>query len=90
MEALRTQVDYLQWEVNRLDVENQRLRASDEASQRVDLESELEQTKQDVQLVTTELEACKRRLDSGSLMQSSRHQKLASLVLRRNRRLLLG
>ena len=39
MEALETQVDNLQWEVNRLEAENKSLRAQDtEASKRVDLE----------------------------------------------------
>ena len=46
MEALRTQIDNLTWEVNRLDAENQRLREGDPAaSERVDLESELQQTR---------------------------------------------
>ena len=49
MEALRTQLDNLRWEVNRLDVENRRLRAEDqEASKCVDLEAELEQARGDV------------------------------------------
>ena len=43
MEALRTKIDSLQWEVNRLDAENQKLRAQDqEACERVDLQAELE------------------------------------------------
>ncbi len=59
-EALRTKVDSLQWEVNRLDVENRRLRAADEeATLRVDLESELEQTRQDVTTLTKELKECR-------------------------------
>ena len=57
MEALRTKVDSLQWEVNRLEVENRRLRASDgEASERLDLESKVQQ-------MTGELEACRERLE---------------------------
>ena len=63
MEALHTQLDNLLWDVNRLDAENQRLRASDEeAGLRVDLEAELEQTKQDAEVSTTKLETCKRRI----------------------------
>ena len=63
MEALRTQLDDLQWEVNRLEAENQRLKASDEeVGLRVDLEAEVEQTKHDAEVSTTELETSKRRL----------------------------
>ena len=50
MEALRTQVDNLQWEVNRLEAENRSLRAQDtEASKRVDLELEVEQVTKELQ-----------------------------------------
>ena len=53
MEALRIQLDSLQWEVDRLDAENRRLRAGDaEASLHVDLEAELEQSKGDVATLT--------------------------------------
>ena len=46
MEALRTQNDSLQWEVNCLDAENHKLRSANlDAGQRVDLEAKLEQTK---------------------------------------------
>ena len=63
MEALRTQLDNLLWEVNRLDAENQQLRASDEeVGLRVNREAEVEQTKQDAEVSTTELETCKRRI----------------------------
>ena len=57
MEALRTKLDGLQWEVNRLDVENRRLRdANEDASRLVDLEAELGQAKQDVDaLVGTQI-----------------------------------
>ena len=58
MEALRTQLDNLRWEVNRLDVENRRLRAEDqEASKRVDLEAELEETRGDVAGLTERVTA---------------------------------
>ena len=41
-EALRTQLDNLQWEVDRLDAENSKLQSLDEAAGRcVDLEGEL-------------------------------------------------
>ena len=49
MEALRTQLDNLQWEVNRLRAENQRLRDTDvEAGARVDLEAELRASRVEV------------------------------------------
>jgi len=60
MEALRVQVDNLQWEVNRLDVENQMLRAQDvKASERVDSELEIEQLKLDASKATKELQSLK-------------------------------
>ena len=53
MEALQTQIDNLQWEVNRLDVENRHLREADtEASKLVDLQTELEQSKAEVATLT--------------------------------------
>jgi len=60
MEALRVQVDNLQWEVNRLDAENQMLRAQDvKASKQVDLELEIEQLKQNASKATKELQSLK-------------------------------
>jgi len=59
-EVLRTQVDSLKWEVNRLDSENLKLRAENEAASKVlDLEAELERTRQDS---TAELRACQEKL----------------------------
>ena len=52
MEALRTQLESLQWEVNRLYVENQELREADEQATRlVDLETELEQSKNEAAML---------------------------------------
>ena len=63
MEALRTKMDSLQWEVNRLDAENKRLRADNsEAGERADLEMELEQSRKDVADLTSRFEACKEEL----------------------------
>lgn len=63
-EALRTKIDNLQWEVNHLDVKNRRLRADNvDTNPKCDLESDLEQTKQNVVSVTGELEACQRRFE---------------------------
>ena len=60
MEALRTQMDNLQWEVNRLEAENRMLRATDwEASERVDLELEIKQLKQDATEAAKELKSLK-------------------------------
>ena len=64
MEALRTQNDSLQWEVHRLDVANRKLRSSNpEASERLDIESELEQTKSDVARLTEQAQAYQRELE---------------------------
>ena len=50
MEALRMQVDNLQWEVNRIEAENRSLRAQDtKASKRVDLELEVEKVTKELQ-----------------------------------------
>ena len=52
MEALRTQLDNLQWEVNRLEAENRILRDQDtEASKRVDLTLQVEQAARELQSV---------------------------------------
>ena len=60
MEALSTKLDNLQWEVNRLDAENTGLRAQDwEASERVDLELEVKQLKQDASETAMELQSMK-------------------------------
>ena len=62
-EALRTQLDNLQWELNRLDSENRKIRAENqETANRIDLEAELERTKEDVKTLTEQLEACKQTL----------------------------
>ena len=53
MEALRTQLDNMQWEVNRLDAENKKLRDADESASRcVDLELELGQVREDAATLT--------------------------------------
>lgn len=75
MDALRTKIDGLQWEVSRLDAENRKLRDGDvEASKRVDLEAELDQLKRDYAELTTELETCKQRLheNTGALASAER------------------
>ena len=46
MDALQTQLDRLQWEVNRLDAENRQMREADEQATRlVDLQTVLDQSK---------------------------------------------
>ena len=63
MEALRTKVDSLQWEVNRLDAENRRLRAENPVvSEQVDLEAELEQSRSDVADLTSRLQAYEKQM----------------------------
>jgi len=60
MGALRVQVDNLQWEVNRLDAENQMLRTQHmKASEQVDLELKIEQLKQDASKAMKELQSLK-------------------------------
>ena len=49
MEALRTKVDSLKWEVHRLDAENHKLRLErPELVEQLDLEQELERAKEDM------------------------------------------
>lgn len=63
MEALRTKMDGLQWEVNRLDAENQKLRSQDpDGSDRVDLEAEWKQAQDDVGGLTEQLKNCQQRV----------------------------
>ena len=57
-EALKTQIDSLQWEVNRLDAENQKLREfNPERSQFVELESELSLAKEDITNLNAEVDS---------------------------------
>ena len=83
MEALRTQLDSLQWEVNRLDVENQELREADEQATRlVDLETELEQSKNEAAMLQERLRVTKER-ESTLLVHTTkmdRDQVSASMV----------
>ena len=75
MEALRTKLDNLQWEVNRLDAENQRLRAdNDSVCQQIDLE-------QRVQQLTEELLTCQQQLqESEQRAELVAHQQAALLA----------
>ena len=81
---LRTQIDNLKWEVNRLDVENRRLREEDPAArERVDLESELQQAKETVSELTeratmyeTQMEGLKRQLAVTTDEQSESRRRL--------------
>ena len=62
MEALRTKLDSPQWEVNRLDVENQELWEADEQARiLMDLETELEQSKNEAAMLQERLRATKER-----------------------------
>ena len=63
MEALRTHNDQLQWELQRLGVQNRRLRENrPEASKRVDQEAELEQARRDVAEMIERVRASEQRL----------------------------
>ena len=63
MEALRTQNDNLRWEIQRLDVENRRLRENNpEASRSLDREAQLERAKCDIDELTDRAQASERRV----------------------------
>ena len=63
MEALRTRNDNLQWEVNRLGAENQKLRSEyPDLSARVDLETELERAQSDVVTLTNQVQTYQSQL----------------------------
>ena len=60
MATLRTQVDSLQWEVNRLDVENRKLRSQNvDAGKQVDMELQVEQFKEEASKAIEEFLAMK-------------------------------
>ena len=62
MEALRTQNDNLRWEVQRLDVENRRLREKNpEASRSLDREAQPERAKCDIDELTDRVQASERQ-----------------------------
>lgn len=64
MEALRTKIDSLQWEIHRLDAENRQLRAGDpQASERVDLEAELQQARSDAAGLTQRVQTYEKQLE---------------------------
>ena len=76
-EALKTQIDSLQWEINRLDAENRKLRESNlERSKFVDLESELALAKKDVANLTDEVNSQRQQLDERDLRLTESERKL--------------
>ena len=63
MELQRTQMDNLQWEVNRLDAENMRLREQNpDASNRMDCETELKKATEDVAELNGRVQVYEQRL----------------------------
>ena len=65
MEALRTRVDKLQWDINRLQAENRRLREENpDVSRTVALEAELELSKGEVARLMERAEMCERQLEA--------------------------
>ena len=65
MEALRTQMDTLQWELNRLQAENRRLKEENpDVGRVVTLEAELEQAKSKVARLTERVSANEKKLAS--------------------------
>ena len=80
MEALRTQLESLQWEVNRLYVKNRELREADEQATRlVDLETELEQSKNEAAMLQERLRERKSTLLAHTT-KTDRDQVSASMV----------
>ena len=76
MEALRTKIDNLQWEVNRLDAENRRLRDENaDGSARVDLEAELEQSKVEVARMAERVKTCERQLEESARAAAETEQR---------------
>ena len=85
MEVLRTKVDKLQWEVNRLDVENRRLRDGDvEASSRLDLEAEFEESKAESARMAERVRASEEQLKDSSrvVAEAERRASLAESTAR--------
>ena len=83
MKALWTQLDSLRWEVNRLDVENRELREADEQAMRlVDLETELEQSKNKAAMLQERLRATKEHKSTllAHTTKTDRDQVSASMV----------
>ena len=76
-EALKTQIDSLQWEINRLDAENRKLRESNlERSQFIDLESELALAKEDVTNLIGEVDSQRQQLYERDLRITESERKL--------------
>ena len=72
MEALRTQVDSLKWEVQRLEVENRRIREQNPVgSERVDCEAELERAKTDVTEMATRMRTLEQLADSAGMAREA-------------------
>ena len=76
VKALRTQIDSLQWGVNRLDA----LKVHEEASVRVDLEVKLEWSKQDV-VASEQLRACQRTAEESKQVAADTESQAASAQL---------
>ena len=62
MEALQLKIDGLQWEMNRLDAENRKLRLEHpEAGTQIDQTAELQQAQEDVASLVKQLKVCEQR-----------------------------
>ena len=82
MEALRTQIDSLQWEINRLDAENRKLREANEgAVALVDLETELEESKREVESLKESLRAAEERLANATVIQATSAEEATQVQL---------
>ena len=83
MEALRTKVDGLQWEVNRLDAENRKLRdEKPEQGDRLDLAAELERAKGDVAELMKQREGDEREIDNTKRRADAAERRVTELEAR--------
>ena len=85
MEALRTRVDGLEWEVQRLDAENRKLRAEKpELGECVDLERELKHMKEDIAVWVEQREIDRRKIDDAEHRTKEAETRVEELEARRH------
>ena len=81
MEALRTRLDTLQWEVNQLEVENRRLREEHPEESRVlTLEAELERSKNEAATLRDRVGECEREIESMSAETTAANEDQSELA----------
>ena len=84
MEALQLKINGLQWEMNRLDAENRKLRLEHpEADTQINQMAELQQAREDVASLTEQLKVCEQRATDSEQRASSEAAVRADAVERR-------